>query len=46
MLVAYMDESGDHDPLGKERGAEAAVVAGMLRLTTNGANLSRYGIGS
>jgi hypothetical protein len=30
MLVAYMDESGDHDPLGKERGAEAAVVAGYV----------------
>jgi hypothetical protein len=30
MLVAYMDESGDHDPSGKHPGSEIAVIAGYV----------------
>jgi uncharacterized protein DUF3800 len=30
MLVAYMDESGDHDPSGKQPGSEIAVIAGYV----------------
>ena len=30
MLIAYMDESGDHDRLGKEPGSEIAVIAGYV----------------
>src|SRR5579859_5733495 len=30
VLIAYLDESGTHDPSGKQKGAEVAAIVGYL----------------